>query len=619
MRIIRQHSFHKLGDGQILVVGSAIIFLSSVLFSTFPPVALARISAQIQYTVTVENPAAKIFNVECRITDNKSNEIRADWAAWTPGYATIWNYGQFVGGLTAEDGGGRQLEVRKSSVNNWTIESRRAQIVILHYNVKAIDPVANLGFAQAYLDSVSGWYNGAALFPQIEGLRSVEQAVRIIVPPSWAVATSMKRDAAGDGYVVQDYDILVDSPVQIGHFLRRDFKVDSTSISVVVAGCDSVDIDRLGTLVQKIVKSEFDLMHGSPIDRYLFIYHAASRGAGGLEHANTTTISAPISEFFKSDSWLGVATSHEFFHLWNAKRIHPEVFDLYDYSKPVHTKTVWFSESITAYYADVVLCRCGLMKKDAFYRDLAQIIDMYENNPAHHQLSWGDISWNVWDAKVQQGLSVWLLPGWMIDLKIRDVTDNRFSLDDVMRFMNIWFGDGEHGFGEDQIGMVCSAVAQKDIRPFFDEYLDKPGSFPYDNLLSAAGLKWQVDSVSTTDLGCRLWWTTATKPTWTLSGHVEVVGAHDSGIASRAGLRDGDEVLDINGQAFATEQNLRQYERQLKVGDTLKIKISRSGRERTVNLIVGSRKVIHSSIIEIENPTSRQLEIRKGITQGASF
>lgn len=375
-----------------------------LLFAVYPNVTYGETSARIQYTVSVSNPRDKIFEVTCRITNYTKQKIELNWAAWTPGYATIWNYGQFVKGLIADDGAAHRLLIKKLSINNWEIESRAAGVVEFRYEVSAIDPAANLGFAQAYLDSLNGWYNGAALFPQIKGLRNVEEGVKIIVPSNWSIATSMKPDSERGGYVAPDYDVLLDSPVQLGHFLRRDLTVDGTNIGVVLAGCDSVDMDRLADMVRKIVEAEFLLMHGSPIDRYLFIYHAATRGAGGLEHQNATTISAPTGEFFKSDSWLGVASSHEFFHLWNAKRIHPMVFDTYDYSKPVHTKTVWFSESLTAYYADVVLCRCGLMKKEMFYRDLAQIIDMYENNPAHKWLSWGDISWNVWDSKNTGGL-----------------------------------------------------------------------------------------------------------------------------------------------------------------------------------------------------------------------
>lgn len=585
----------------------------SLLAGVCATMALSKETARIQFTVSVPKPGPKVFEVECRLTRHPSKKTELDWAAWTPGYATIWNYGQFVEGLTAQDGKLHRLAVTKVSVNRWVIESENAGVVILKYRVRAIDPAANLGFAQAYLDSVCGWFNGAALFPQVRGMRNVEQSVRFNFPADWAVATPMKPGPEGNGYTVPDFDVLVDSPVQLGHFLRKDFQVDATRVGVVLAGSDSVDMDKLAGMLQTIVGAEFKLMGGSPIDRYLIIYHAAVRGAGGLEHLNATTISAPVAEFFKNDSWLKVATSHEFFHVWNAKRIHPKVFDVYDYSKPVHTRTVWFSEGITAYYADVVLTRSGLITKEDFYKDLAQIIDLYENNPAHRWLSWEDISWNVWNPKVQQGLSVWLLPGWMIDLKIRDVTDNRRSLDDVMRFMNVWFGEGESGMGEKQIGMICSAVAQKDIRPFFTEYIEKAKSFPYDSLLSAAGLKWRVDSVSTTDLGCKLWWTTATKPSWTLTGKVEVLGPLKTGSAYGAGLREGDHVLSIDGRDLASEQVLRDVERTMKPGDILELKVSRLGKEKVFRLPVGTRKIIHSSVVETERATRRQLELRNGI------
>ncbi len=570
--------------------------------------AMPQRSVGVSYQVTVQEPRSKVFHVCGELTAADRSFLQLDWPAWTPGYATLWDYGQHVFNLRAEDQSGKKLATQRVSENRCVIQCPGARRVKFCYDVHAIDTENDLGFVQAYLDSATGWYNGAALFSEIEGLRDSPQTVRFQLPAAWRVATAMKPSSDKSGYQVADYDELVDSPVQLGTFLEKTIAVGGVPISMVVAGRGDANMEELAVMTRKIAECEFQLMGDPGLDRYLFIYHAGTKGAGGLEHRHSVTISLRQEEYNNKDSWLKVVAAHELFHVWNAKRIHTQLFDRYDYSRPQRSKQVWFAEGITAYYTDLALYRAGLTTKEDLYKSLAEVLDQYENNRAHPYLSWEDISWYIWDEEIRQGLGVWLLPGWMIDLKIRDLSDNRFSLDDVMRVMNVLYGEPERGYEEGGLGAICTAVAQRDLRNFFDRHIAGYEPFPYDSLFAAAGLRWNKTTSQVPAIGCNLF--------WSLQTTVKAIGVEENGVAARAGLQNGDIVLDLNGFVSKNRQDLAKFKSALKTGDTLRVHYRRGATDSVVVLRVESRPLLKSSIIEMESPTQRQRQIRDGILQG---
>jgi predicted metalloprotease with PDZ domain len=563
---------------------------------------------QVQYEVSVTNPMAKIFHVCAKIPGGGREFLQLDWPAWTPGYATIWNYGQHVLQMTALSESGETLQANRLSENRWVIVSHEAKEVRFCYDVRAIDTDNDLGFAQAYLDSANGWYNGAAIFPEIDGFRKVVHQVRFQLPAGWRVATAMKQPLQDGWFQVSDFDELVDSPVQLGLFLRKDITVAGIPIGIVVAGNQEVNMDDLATIVRKIAEYQFQFIRKPGIDRYLFIYHSGVRGAGGLEHQNSVTISLRREEYTKKDSWLKVVTSHEMFHVWNAKRIHTELFDHYDYSRPHRSKEVWFAEGITAYYTDLALYRVGLMTREELFKSLADVLDMYENNRAHSTLSWEDISWYIWDEEVRQGLGVWLLPGWMIDLRIRDASDNRFSLDDVMRYLNVQYGDAGRGYPQSGLGAICTAVAQRDIQSFFRDHISGYSPFPFDSLFNVAGLRWDKSNRQVPDIGCELF--------WSLQMNVKAISVEERGVAYAAGVRSGDVILSINGNTSRSRQDLAKIKSEMKIGDTLKLNCQRGSTEFAATVPVGARTLIKSTIVEVDHPTERQQRILNGILKG---
>jgi predicted metalloprotease with PDZ domain len=266
---------------------------------------------------------------------------------------------------------------------------------------------------------------------------------------------------------------------------------------------------------------------------------------------------------------------------------------------------VWFAEGVTAYYADLILHRCNLYTKEEVYRSLAQILDAYENNPARKRLSWDDISWYIWEPELRQGLEVWLLPGWMIDLKIRDLTDNDFSLDDVMRFMDRWYGESGVGFEENDLPRISSAVAQRDLSNFFRRHIAGCEPFPYQDLFTAAGLEWEVITEVVPSLGCRFG--------KMVDGRVKIVSIDDEVNPLKNGLRANDIILRLDESTRPTFEEVQRIQRGLEPGSAVTILVDREGAQHNVIVTVSARSLIRSTIKEIPNPTPRQLSIRLGI------
>ena len=584
------------------------ILLIVLYFTATITVLGTELQTTLSYEVSVNNPDSKLFNVKCEIRNHNLNRLQLDWPAWTPGYVVLWNYGQYVLNIKAIDQDSHSLEVRRVSANRIYIECVNAKIVTINYDVRAIDTPADLGYAQAYLDSVQGWYNGAALFPEIKGFRNLLTTVRFDLPQSWNLATGMVSNDEGDGYVVQNFDELVDSPVQLGRFLRSKFITNDVQFQAVVAGCDTVDMNRLEKLLITIVEEEFEFMQNVPIDHFLFIFHAATRGGGGLEHLNATTISLRTDQYFRDDSRLKVVIAHEFFHVWNAKRIRTNIFDRYDYSRRQRSNAVWFAEGITAYYTDILLHRCNLYTKEEVYKSLERILDAYENNPARKRLSWEDISWYIWEPEFRQGLEVWLLPGWMIDLKIRDATNNRFSLDDVMRFMNMRYGESGKGYDENEFSRILSGVMQQDFTDFYHRHISGCEPFLYQELFSAAGLERKVTTETVKSLGCRFG--------MMVDKRVKVVNIDEVEKIDKDGLHKGDIILKMNDNSLPTINEVQQILKNLRSGSIVRLLVDREGIQHTVNVAVTLKNLIRSTIKEIPNPTERQLAIRQGILEG---
>ena len=296
-------------------------------------------------------------------------------------------------------------------------------------------------------------------------------------------------------FFAQSYDFLADCPTKLGRFQKFGFESHGVPIDVVVDGPGDVEFDHEAWLanIKKITDTQGEIFGGFPFDRYTFLYTASPNGGGGgLEHLTSTAIGLSV-EGLQDSPRAGVGvTAHEFFHLWNVKRIRPRALGPFDYTRPVRTTALWLMEGVTSYYTDVTLARCGLRSEEDFWSGMARHIGRLESSSGRGHVSSADASYLTWDSLPGgRRISYYnsgLVMGLLLDLEIRAQSRNRRSLDDFMRSLYRLCQDRGAGFDDADLVTVANDVSGGDFAEWFDRYVYGTMVPPYREILAHAGL-----------------------------------------------------------------------------------------------------------------------------------
>jgi predicted metalloprotease with PDZ domain len=463
-------------------------------------VAARPVQATIHYQVGLSRSAEHTFQIGMTIPDVRGN-VTVQMPAWDALYQ-IRDFAHHVIEVRATDSSGRGLPVNRIDKQTWRIDGDGS------VNVQYASYWDESGPFGTQLDAEHAFLNLAMVLCYIPERLSEDALVRFEnVPQGWRVAVELPlatgRDAAPTAYAAANYGALVDAPVEIGRFEEVQFVAGGRPIRAVLHG-DAVDRNRLIGTLTSIVNYETGLMGEAPFSEYLFIFHVGRRyGGGGMEHSNSTAIGVD------SGATLANVSAHEFFHLWNVKRIRPQSLEPLDRTHEMLTRALWFAEGVTNTYASYTLVRTGLWTKAEFFDDLSAQITAVETRPAHRWQSAEESSLTTWFDKYalydrpEFSISYYdkgQLLGVGLDLVIRDATDNRASLDDVMRKLNQQYAHQGRFYPDSQgVRMAAEEVIREakpdagpDLGDFFRRYVAGTDEPPYAQWLSVAGLTLRV-------------------------------------------------------------------------------------------------------------------------------
>ncbi len=407
-----------------------------------------------------------------------------------------------------------------------------------------------------------------------------------------------------------NYDALADGPIEVGKFEEFQLTGIKPDIWVVVHG-DDWKKKQVEDDLKRICQYELKLMGGAPFERYTFILHIGKgAGGGGMEHANSTAIGA------YSDEYLPGVAAHEFFHLWNVKRIRPASLDPVDYTKEQYTRALWFAEGVTNTYGSYTLVRSGIWSKEQFYADLSEQITELEGRPA-----------NRWQSAEQSSLDAWLekyplynqpeysvsyytkgqVLGNLLDILIRDRSGNAKSLDDVLRLMNTNFAKLGKTYRDSlDVQLTAESFAGVSFEEFFRKYVAGTDPLPYQQVLALAGLGLRTVERRRPSLGFLV---------ERYPGGTFVVTTVDAeGPAAQAGLRAGDFLLTWNGGE--TPKRVERWLQEKKPGDLLKLRVRREDKELSVEFRLGEIKETLYEINEISQAGEKARHIREGMLRG---
>jgi predicted metalloprotease with PDZ domain len=495
----------------------------------------------------IADQAARHFLVRQRVTGIESESIEAFMPIWAPGSYTQRDYAGHVVDVAVTGPGSPSIEKVESS--RWSITGCEGEVE-LQYRIFAPE----LGVRSNDITDQHAFVHPPATFLGIEGLLNHPVELEIITPDGWRVFTAMKEQ--GGVYHAENYDRLMDCPIEMGDHEEREFTVAGKRHRFVFNGEGNYDADRVIEDTKKIVQYEIDLFGGeAPYDEYLFILHLTGGAGGGLEHMDSCVCAWPRMEFRPEKEYRKFLTliAHEFFHVWNVKRIRPEVLLDYDYSNPAYSRLLWVFEGWTTYYDEVICCRAGTSGPKELLAALAEHAQTEASRPGGTVQSLEDSSFDAWvklyraNPDTQNTQTNYylkgLLVGWLLDLHIRAESGGKKSLDDVM--LHLWneVYPAEQGLAEGGAAGLIKKATGVDVTAFLAGHVESAGTLDYAAALHGLGLEMTRKPDDEVD-GAKAWLGAALTAS---EGLTKLSVVYHGSPAHEAGLMAGDEVVAIGG------------------------------------------------------------------------
>ena len=574
-----------------------------------------------------KRPTSHFLHVSLTVNSAGATSIDVAMPAWSPGAYGMHNAWRNVQEFSATDENAARLRFEKTDKQTWRIYRSTGRTITARYKL----------YLRDYNDEAC-YLRGPSVFMYVLGKRPypLEGRVKLKLdaPASWRIQTGMDAGPEPNTFVADSYDTFVDASIVLGpDWEQTQFEYQGASYYLVFLGKGNYDREKITRDTKTFVGNLVDLMGGAPYNKYVFFLRArAGTGSGGLEHLNSTDIA--FSAWDNHSTWeiyrqFLFVGAHEFFHLWNVKRIRPAILGPFDYSHEQNTRNLYVSEGMTSYWAAVGLKRSGLWSRADYFENLAKQITTLQTAPGRKIMSVELSSWDTWnhgENAQNSGIDYYNkgeLLGNLLDLEIRYRTGNQRSLTDVFLYLLKNNGLPKPGFEEvrgfrDAVELITRQAAPSnfDFGDFFAKYVSGVEEIPWNDFLEHAGLMLQEKkSPATSYIGISTGTSipggggpfgpqTIPVP----QGQIAITNVDPDSPAAEAGLDVGDILIALDGDhvdpaAFGK----RIAER--KIGSTVSLTVMRRDRLITINVVVGGRENVTYSIKEKPDPSEMEKKI----------
>jgi predicted metalloprotease with PDZ domain len=584
-----------------------------------PAVVRAQSAKVIEYDVSFPERESHYIEVRLRIQAAGSDSIDLMMPTWTPGSYLIREYARQVDRISAITADQSPATVVKSNKNRWQVKSGVGKDILVTYRLYCHE----MSVRSNWVDRDMAILSGAATFLTIADQESRIHQVRFHLPESWTrTVTSMKAvDGSPHTYRAENFDELVDSPILCGDPVVQDFTLGGADHVLASLGDSSLwDTAKAAADVQKVVAQQQAFWGSVPYSRYCFL-NVISESGGGLEHDNSTLVMTSRWNFRdkeKYEDWLSLI-SHEFFHTWNVRRLRPAELTRYQYETETNTRSLWIAEGITSYYEDLMLIRAGLIDQPAYLKRLSKNIEKLQTNPGRNVQSLAESSFDTWtkfyrpDENSLNTRTSYYVKGcvvaFLLDAKIRELTNDARSLDDVMRLLYQRHA-GAKGYSNADFTLISSEVAGSDLTAWLAQAVESTEELNYEQALNWFGLQFPMKSGATpaeattenpADKDARSTDTKAGDSTpqpqkaaiWLgiqvpeSGSSLTVTGVASGSPAMAAGVNIDDELLAFDGYRV-NSRTWKEQLRQLGVGKQVQLLISRRGRIQTLEITLAA-------------------------------
>lgn len=563
----------------------------------------------ISYELSMSEPWTHYFEVNMTLNDiekidalNKKDFVDFKMPVWTPGSYLVREYAKNVESVKVSDGK-KDLKFDKISKNTWRVYGKNSKIII-SYKVYSYE----LSVRNSFLDDSHGYLNGASMFLYVPELKMSPSVLTIKPYKNWnTISTGLKKVSEKDfTYFSPDFDILVDSPIEIGTHKVLNFKALGIPHAIALYSNAPLLADEKLTVetFKKVTEAAASVVGEHPCEDYTFIIHQLPGIGGGLEHLNSTTCQTSPSAYMNEGTMKNSMSliAHEYFHLWNVKRIRPIALGPFDYENENYTHMLWVSEGITSFYEDNILLRAGIYTPDDYIKREQIAISGIENQAGNTVQPVAEASWDAWikyyrpnENSRNSTISYYDkggVLGALLNLYIIGETKGQKSLDDVFRYLwKEYYKKQNRGFKDEEFQKACELVSGKNMDSFFDKYVWKAEPINYNEYYKYVGmtLNKEIDT-NTPFLGVSI-----------VNGRISSVQKGTS--AYDGGLNVNDEILEINGMRT---MNPTAVISDKKVGDKVSVKVKRFGQEFTYDVVLKANPAIKFKLEKVQNPTPEQ-------------
>lgn len=560
----------------------------------------AGAAAPIVHTLSFPDAQNSYVDVEARIPVEGRTELEVMMAVWTPGSYLIREYARHVEQVQASSETGQPLTLVKTRKNRWRVSSLgAASTVVLRYKVYGREMSVRTNWVERDFALINGAPTFVTLADEAEAR---PHEVRVKRPEGWAAVHTALPPIAGesDRFLAPDFDTLVDSPMLLGSPRTAEFDVGGKPhLLVDDGGGDVWNTEKAAADVQRIIETQQAFWGSVPYARYT-ILNVIHESRGGLEHLASTVVMA--SRWHQRVrprylQWLRLV-SHEYFHAWNVKRLRPVELGPFDYESENHTRSLWIAEGITSYYDALLLHRAGLSTVDEYLEMLSDRLAAVARTPGRAIRSLELASFDAWIRYYRKDEN-WAntdvsyydkgaVVAWLLDMRIREATGGKKSLDDVMRAAYTRFS-GERGFRTEAFYALASEIAGTDLGPWFATHAGGTDALDYGRALRWSGLR-----LTPAPAEARGWLGLETRRA---GGRLVVGAVVRDGPAWQGGVNPDDEIIAIEGYRVPVgglEGRLEQY----RAGTRVELLIARRERMLTLPVVLG----------EAPHPPSLQLD-----------
>lgn len=563
-------------------------------------------AASLKYKISFPEAQAHYVNVEMELSGFKENELNLQLPVWTPGSYLIREFARHIESVKAFNGD-KQVNIEKINKNTWRLSNTSNTKIKITYQVYAFE----LTVRTSFIDDSHAAIMPSNIFFYVDGYKDLKSELTIEPRSDWKKISCGLPKINNNPWQLraENYDVLADSPIEIGNQDIIEFEAQGIKHSVAMVGPGSYDAEKIKKDFIKIIDEATSVFGTNPVKDYTFIIHNVNNGGGGLEHLNSTSLLVQRNAYSNENTYNSFLSlvAHEYFHLWNVKRLRPIVLGPFDYNQENYTKMLWVSEGFTAYYDNWIVRRAGFFTTEKYLELLANDISNQTNLPGDKVQPLSESSFDAWIKYYRRNensnnsqVSYYdkgSLAALLMNLMIIEHSGAKQNLDDLMSYLYKEYYEKKNiGFTDLQFKQAAEKFCGRNLDKFYAEFIDGTSNINYENYLMIAGLKLSNLNAGKTDayLGIN---------TSAQNGKVIITSVNKNGPAYTAGLNVNDEIIAINNYRV---DDLTKAMTGKKVGDKLSVLINRDGILRTIELNLINNPNVKYKIEKIEKMSAEQ-------------